>query len=111
MKWTWFGHAIVAPGFRPTFEGVAHVFCNLPVTVADAPAIFPMTGWLPDGGNKLPDWRLKNGAQWLIFLLGNSALQYAPSAEIRENVERTISDPASIWNLDNSQYPLRKGCR
>jgi hypothetical protein len=111
MKWSWFGHAKVAPGFRPTFEGVAHVFCNLPVSAADAPAIFLMTGWLPEGGNKLPDWRLKNGSQWLIFLLGNSALQYAPSAEIRENVERTISDPASIWNPDNSQYPLRKGCR
>ena len=110
MKWTWFGHSIIAPGFRPSFEGVVHVFCTLPITAADAPAVFPMTSWVHQG-NKLPDWRLENGAQWLVFLLGKSALSYAPSAEIRENIEKTISDPASIWNTSNPQYPLRNGCR
>ena len=110
LKWTWFGHAIIAPGFRPTFEGVAHVFCTLPVNAADAPAIIPMTGWSREG-KKLPDWRLESGSQWLLFLLGKRALEYLPSTEMRKEIERTISDPTSIWNPSNPEYPLRNGCR
>ncbi len=110
MKWTWFGHAIIAPGFRPTFEGAAHVFCILPVNAADVPAIIPMTGW-SGKINKSPDWRLESGAQWLLFLLGDRALEYLPSAEMKNEIKRAISDSTSIWNPSNSAYPLRKGCR
>jgi len=110
MKWTWFGHAIVAPGFRPTFEGVAHVFCSLPIKAADAPAIFPMTGWLRKD-NRMLDWRLESGAQWLVYLLRSNGLENFTSDEIRRDVENTVSNPTSIWNPNNPQYPLRNGCR
>jgi hypothetical protein len=110
MKWEWFGHAIISPGWRPTFKGAAHVFCALSVDVTDIPAIIPMTGW-SRGEKKLPDWRLESGSQWLIFLLGKRAAEYLPSAEARKELELNISSPASIWNPSNSEYPLRNGCR
>src|SRR5262249_13385175 len=27
MEWTWMGHAIIAPGWRPTWRAIAHVWC------------------------------------------------------------------------------------
>jgi hypothetical protein len=110
MKWEWFGHAVISPGWRPTFKGVTHVFCTLPIDVTDIPAIIPMTGWSPKGG-KIMDWRLENGSQWLIFLLGKRALKYLPSDEMRKELEQAISNTTSIWNPSNPEYPLRNGCR
>jgi hypothetical protein len=110
MKWQWFGHAIVSPGWRPTFTGVTHVFCTLPIDVADIPAIIPMTGWSRKG-EKSTDWRLESGSQWLIFLVGQRALEYLPSAEMRKELEQAISNTTSIWNPSNPEYPLRNGCR
>jgi hypothetical protein len=109
MKWEWFGHAIISPGWRPTFKGVTRVFCALSIDVADIPAIIPMTGWSPKRG-KLPDWRRESGSQWLIFLLGKRAGEYLPSAEMKNELDLAVSSPTSIWNPSNSEYPLRSGC-
>ncbi len=109
MNWTWFGHAIISPGWRPTFEGVTRVFCELSIDVADIPAIIPMTGWSRETRN-MGDWRLESSSRWLIFLLGKRAVKYISFIEAREELEQNLSDPASIWNPSNSGYPLRKGC-
>lgn len=109
MKWGWFGHAIISPGWRPTFDGVAQVFCTLPVDASDAPAIIPMTGWSRKE-TKLPDWRLEDGAQWLLFLLGNKAMAFLPTAGMKKEIEESISNPTSVWNPSNPAYPLRNGC-
>jgi hypothetical protein len=45
MEWTWLGHAIVSPGWRPSYVGVKNVFCRLAITTADIPALIPMTEW------------------------------------------------------------------
>jgi hypothetical protein len=109
MKWEWFGHAVISPGWRPTFKGAAHVFCTLSIDTGDIPAIIPMTGW-SYGKGRPPDWRLESGSKWLIFLLGKRAEEYLPSAEMKNELELAISSPVSIWNPSNSEYPLRKGC-
>src|SRR6187455_3418492 len=39
MEWTWFGHAIVSPGWRVTFRTVREVYCGLSVGASDLAAI------------------------------------------------------------------------
>jgi hypothetical protein len=70
----------------------------------------PLTGWSRKG-DKSMDWQLESGSQWLIFLLGKRALGYLPSAEMRKELEQTISNTTSIWNPSDPEYPLRNGCR
>jgi len=108
MEWTWLGHAIVSPGWRPSFVGVKKVFCRLAITTADIPALIPMTEW---AGRSAPvDWRLQNSAQWLVYLLGHEGLDRLTSDAAREQVKLAISEATSIWNPENPAYPLRGGC-
>jgi len=108
MEWTWLGHAIVSPGWRLSFAGVTKVFCRLAITAADVAALIPMTEW---AGRIAPaDWRLQNGAQWLVYLLGDKGLDQLTSDTIRRQVKLAISESTSIWNPENPAYPLRGGC-
>src|SRR5258706_7006342 len=59
MEWTWMGHAIVSPGWRPTGRGIARVWCALHITNADLSI-------LNDLGDASSDWRLEAGADDLF---------------------------------------------
>jgi hypothetical protein len=62
MEWTWTGHAIISPGWRVTENTLRRVYCREKITSADLPALETMkTG---------SDWRLQDGAEDLIHLLG-----------------------------------------
>jgi hypothetical protein len=85
MEWTWFGHAIVSPGWRFTWNGLRLVYCREKIGAADLRALEHL--------RLSPDWRLQDAAADLIRLL-------SPAGE-PEN---------SIFNPNNSGYVLRGGC-
>src|SRR5512135_2088904 len=39
MEWTWMGHAIVSPGWRVTWSGLARVYCHENIITADLPVL------------------------------------------------------------------------
>ena len=86
MEWTWFGHAIVSPGWRVTFRTVREVYCGLSVSASDVPAIENLR-------KSATDWRLQDGAQELIWLLDGAS-----------------QPPTSIFNPSHPQYLLKDGC-
>jgi len=86
MEWTWFGHAIVSPGWRVTFRTVREVYCGLSVGASDLAAIENLR-------KSATDWRLQDGAQELIWLLDGAS-----------------QPPASIFNPSHPQYLLKDGC-
>ena len=89
MEWTWMGHAIISPGWRVTWDALGQVYCRQKIKAADLPAL----EHLKHGS----DWRLQDGADGLIRLIGSANGQaYEP-----EN---------SIFNPANSQYILKAGC-
>jgi hypothetical protein len=91
MQWTWMGHAIISPGWRTTWPGVAKVYCSEHVTVADLPVLDSLkTGF--------PDWRLESGAEELTALTKNAN----GMGDEPEN---------SIFNPKNPSYILKGGCR
>ncbi len=90
MEWEWFGHAIVAPGWRVTWNSVRLTFCDLKLSSSDLLALEAMDRVLLS--SPAADWRLAFGVSGLIRLL------------------RPESDPASIFNPDNPSYILKDGC-
>ena len=83
------GHAIISPGWRVTWNALRRVYCREDVGTADLTAL-----QTKKGGS---DWRLQDGADDLIRLVGSrSGPPYEP-----EN---------SIFNPTNSQYILKNGC-
>jgi len=85
MEWTWFGHAIISPGWRVTWVGLRNVYCRVKVGAADMEHLEHL--------RVTSEWRLQDGATDLIRLA-------SPAGE-PEN---------SIFNPNNSQYILRRGC-
>lgn len=86
MEWTWTGHAIVSPGWRVSWNTLRRVYCHEKISAADMPVLEIMkTG---------SDWRLQDGADELIRLVGSSANE-------PEN---------SIFNPKNPHYLLKEGC-
>ncbi len=89
MEWTWMGHAIISPGWRVTWNALRQVYCREKINAADLPVLENL---------KLgSDWRLQDGADGLIRLVGNAN----GSAHEPEN---------SIFNPSNPQYILKGGC-
>lgn len=88
MEWTWMGHAIISPGWRVTWNALRRVYCREQLSAADLPALEAMKSG--------PDWRLEDGANDLIRLIGSRG----PAKE-SEN---------SIFNPTNPQYILKDGC-
>ena len=84
MEWTWFGHAILSPGWRVTWETVRRVWCHARITDNDVPALQDLA--------KSPDWRLEGAADDLLKLL------------------RDDQPENSILNPRNPDYILRQGC-
>jgi hypothetical protein len=64
MEWTWMGHAIISPGWRVTRNGLRQVYCRERPDAADLPAL----EYLKRGS----DWRLQDGADGLIRLVGSN---------------------------------------
>jgi hypothetical protein len=67
MEWTWMGHAIISPGWRPTWRGLAHVWCALQISDADLIRITTNRGGFGDEPEnsifnpKTPAYLLKDG--------------------------------------------------
>lgn len=122
MQWEWLGHAIVSPGYRVGFESVRKTYCRLPILAEDTATLVALatSHW----GVGMRDVQIENGARWLLYLLGPSALENFPSPEgiskrielqaaenLRRDIALTIADPGTIWNRSNPQYLLRDGCK
>lgn len=90
MEWTWFGHSVVSPGWRVTWDTVAKVYCELKISKDD-------TGGLKTLEMHAQDWRLEGGANSLIRILENQ------DGKGRE-------DESSIFNPKNSSYILKNKC-
>ena len=84
MQWTWFGHAIVAPGWRITWETLHKVWCEAGVGPPDAPALRLLA--------RAREQRLAGAADSLLHLI---------EQDQPEN---------SILNAKHPQYLLRSGC-
>src|SRR5260370_26210670 len=90
MEWTWMGHAIISPGWRPTWRGLAHVWCALQISDADLPALQALR-------YASSDWRMESGADDLI--------------RIAKNRDGKGDEPEnSIFNPKNPAYILKDGC-
>src|SRR5262245_12178727 len=88
MEWTWMGHAIIAPGWRPTWRGLARVWCALRITDDDLPTLEALR-------HASSDWRLESGTDSLMRMTKSK------SAEEPET---------SIFNPRNPSYILKDGC-
>lgn len=89
MEWTWMGHAIISPGWRVTWNALRRVYCREKISAADLTALEAMKVG--------SDWRLQDGADELIRLVG--------SRSGRANEPET-----SIFNPTNPLYLLKDGC-
>jgi hypothetical protein len=90
MEWTWMGHAVLWPGFRPTWRGLASVWCTQRIADGDVPVLETLR-------RASSDWRLESGADSLIRIAKNRT----GSGDEPEN---------SIFNPRNPEYILKGGC-
>ena len=91
MQWTWMGHAIIAPGWRLTAEGLAQVWCAARITDADLPALESLR-------HASMDWRLETAADDLM--------------RIAKNRRGDGDEPeTSIFHPKNAAYVLKAGCK
>ena len=94
--WQWMGHATIAPGYKPSFEGARKVYCELKIGKDDIAALQRLKQYDPKQ-KWVPDWRLESGADMLLRILAN----LDGKADEPEN---------SIFNPKNSGYILKNGC-
>ncbi len=85
MKWTWLGHAIIAPGWRVEWSSLRRAYCESNIASADIPELEKL--------ESTRDPRLQNAAENLIQLL-------RPEKE----------DPSSIFHPGNPEYLLKQKC-
>jgi len=89
MEWTWMGHAIISPGWRVTWNALRRVYCREKIDAADLKVLEAMK---PGS-----DWRLHDGADELIRLVGS-------------RLATTDEPENSIFNPKNPYYILKDGC-
>jgi hypothetical protein len=77
MRWTWFGHAIISPGWRITWPGLRDVYCREHVESADVPILERLA-------QSSRDWRLEDGATGLIRLVKEPPQCGGPKSETDE---------------------------
>ena len=82
------GHAIVSPGWRVTWTGLARVYCRENITIADLPVLEVL--------KRGSDCRLADGAEDLIRLTTNTT-------------GKVTESETSIFNPKNPHYILRNG--
>jgi hypothetical protein len=96
LTWQWMGHAIIAPGFKPSFESARKVYCELKIGKDDMEALQRLKQYDPKL-KWLPDWRLESSADMLLRIVAN--------------LEGRGDEPEnSILNPKNAEYILKKGC-
>jgi len=96
LTWQWMGHAILAPGYKPSFEGTRKVYCELRIGKDDLEALQRLKQYDPQR-KWLPDWRLESAADMLLRIVAN----LDGKGDEPEN---------SIFNPKNSEYILKRGC-
>ena len=90
MQWTWTGHAIIAPGWRVTFQSVVRTYCGEKVSSKDIEALEALR-------KSSTDWRTESGADFLLRL-------------VRSVDGSAREDANSIFNAHNPSYILNGGC-
>ncbi len=96
LTWQWMGHATIAPGYKPNFEGARKVYCELKIGKDDMEALRRLRQYDPKL-KWLPDWRLESGADMLLRIVAN--------------LDGRGDEPEnSIFNSKNAEYVLKKGC-
>jgi len=90
------GHAIIAPGYKPSFKGIRNVYCALKIEKDDVKFLQILKQYDP-ARKWLPDWRLESGAEMLL--------------QIVANLDRADEESAgSIFSPKNPGYILKNGC-
>src|SRR5690349_24450778 len=84
LSWSWWGHAIVSPGWRIDWDGVRDVYCRQKVDATDVDTLTRLSR-----GDRS---QLQSGAGFLLRLVQGD------------------DDATSIFNPQNPQYLLRGGC-
>src|SRR5712692_9568490 len=96
LTWQWMGHAVIAPGYKPSFKGIRNVYCELKIGKDDVKILQILRQYDPKR-KWLPDWRLESGADMLL--------------QIVANLDGTGDEPEnSIFSPKNSSYILKDGC-
>ena len=95
LTWQWMGHAIVAPGYKPSFEGIGKVYCALKIGKSDVGVLQDLRKYDPKR-KSVPDWRLESGADMLLRIVGNRD----GNGDEPEN---------SVFSPKNPDYVLQKG--
>ena len=90
MQWTWTGHAIIAPGWRITFESVRRTYCAEKIGPQDIAALDRLR-------QTTTDWRAESGAEFLLRL-------------VRNRDGSGDEDITSIFNPANPSFILKNGC-
>jgi len=89
------GHAIVASGYKPSFEGIRNVYCALKIGKSDVALLEDMKKYDPNR-KSVPDWRLESGADILLRMV----ISRDGTADEPEN---------SIFSPKNPDYLLQQG--
>ena len=84
------GHAIIAPGWRVTFESVRRTYCTEKIGLQDI-------GSLDILRKTTKDWRAESGAEFLLRL-------------VRNKDGLGDEDITSIFNPANPSFILKDGC-
>ena len=96
LTWQWMGHATVAPGYKPSFNGIRNVYCKLKIGKDDVKSLQILKQYDPRR-KWLPEWRLEFGADMLLRIVAN--------------LDNADHEPvSSIFNPKNSSYILKNGC-
>jgi hypothetical protein len=90
LEFTWFGHAIISPGYHSTWNTVKNVWCEQHIEQKDAMVLRELA--------KTHDWRLESAAESLLRLLTGRD-QYGQ-----------VEPENSIFNPANPAYLLKGGC-
>ena len=90
LQWSWLGHAIIAPGWRVSFESVRRTYCGERIGPQDIAALEVLR-------RAAKDWRAESGADSLLRLLRNKD-------------GNGDEDAASIFTPANPSFILKDGC-
>jgi hypothetical protein len=90
LEFTCCGHAVIDPGFRPTWSTIRDVWCEQRIDAADEEVL----RWL----TAAQDWRLASAAGSLLRLLTG------------RDESGAMEPPSSVFNSSNPAYLLREGC-
>jgi hypothetical protein len=132
LRWLGTGREMpIIPSLQVGFDTAVDVYCRLPVQPSDTKALVEMRlsheSAPPAANDRMRQLQLEHGANFLLYLLGASALERLPNlADIRKpagraddadlqriksDIEGQIQNPSSIFNPKAPGYLLREGCK